>query len=177
MDTHDGNIMQWEANGLYWFYSMGYQDCEIEHGLIPPRECPGIYDAFGKCGFRTDHALRVYSSPDLATWTLEHENAYDTQTRPYGVYFRPKVVYNKQTEKYVLWINHLPDANTALQAYGKTDYSVAVSDSPQGPFEFMHKATLPQDALGDSEIFVDENGVDAYIIYNGWYNDHTLAVQ
>lgn len=24
MDTHDGNIVQWEANGLYWYYSMGY---------------------------------------------------------------------------------------------------------------------------------------------------------
>ena len=36
MDTHDGNIMQWEENGLYWYYSMGYKDCEIEHGTIPP---------------------------------------------------------------------------------------------------------------------------------------------
>ena len=24
MDTHDGNIVQWEENGLYWYYSMGY---------------------------------------------------------------------------------------------------------------------------------------------------------
>jgi hypothetical protein len=36
MDTHDGNIMQWQEGGLYWFYSMGYQDCVIEHGTIPP---------------------------------------------------------------------------------------------------------------------------------------------
>lgn len=25
MDTHDGNIEQWEAGGLYYSYSMGYQ--------------------------------------------------------------------------------------------------------------------------------------------------------
>ena len=25
MDTHDGNIVQWDQpNGLYWYYSMGY---------------------------------------------------------------------------------------------------------------------------------------------------------
>jgi hypothetical protein len=24
MDTHDGNIVQWTENGLFWFYSMGY---------------------------------------------------------------------------------------------------------------------------------------------------------
>ena len=25
MDTHDGNIVQWDSeNGLYWYYSMGY---------------------------------------------------------------------------------------------------------------------------------------------------------
>ena len=70
MDTHDGNIVQWEKDGLYWYYSMGYQDCTIEHGLIPPQECPGIYSSFGHCGFRTDHALRVYSSPNLKDWTL-----------------------------------------------------------------------------------------------------------
>ena len=72
MDTHDGNIVQWNKGGLYWFYSMGYTDCELEHGLMPPQECPGIYKPFwsGSCGFRTDHALRVYTSPNLLDWTL-----------------------------------------------------------------------------------------------------------
>jgi hypothetical protein len=24
---------------------------------------------------------------------------------------------------------------------------------------------------------VDENGVDAYIAYNGWYNSHTIGIE
>ena len=178
MDTHDGNIVQWEQDGLYWFYSMGYQDCTIEHGLIPPQECPGIYSSFGRCGFRTDHALRVYSSPNLKDWTLQNINALDTETRPYGIYFRPKVVYNAATSKYVLWVNHLPDGDTPLQAYGYAGYLVATSDGPEGPFVTVNEAAaLSEGAAGDADIFVDENGVDAYIVYNGWYNDHTISVE
>ena len=178
MDTHDGNIVQYEPNGLYWYYSMGYQDCVIEHGVIPPRECPGIYDAFGQCGFRTDHALRVYSSPDLASWTLESENALPDESRPYGIYFRPKVVYNKATDKYVLWINHLPDAATPLAAYHDTRYVVGMSDSKAGPFTVVReKAALSQSAPGDADILVTEDGKKAYIAYNGWYNDHTILVE
>lgn len=98
MDTHDGNIVQWDSdNGLYWYYSMGYTDCTLETGTIPPRDCPGIYKPFGHCGFRPDHALMVYSSPNLKDWTIESGNAFDVGTRPYGIYFRPKVIYNAAT--------------------------------------------------------------------------------
>lgn len=38
-------------------------------------------------------------------------------------------------------------------------------------------ATLSQGAAGDADIFVDENGVDAYIAYNGWFNSHTISVE
>lgn len=84
------------------------------------------------------------------------------------------MVYNKETKKYVLWINHLPEASTPLSAYGETNYAVATSNVPEGPFTFLHNSTLPDDAPGDSEIFVDDNGIDAYIVYNSWYNNHTL---
>lgn len=178
MDTHDGNIVQFEPNGLYFYYSMGYQDCTIEHGLIPPQECPGIYKAFGSCGFRDDHALRIYSSPNLKDWTLVNIDAYPKGQRPYGIYFRPKVVYSPTTEQYVLWINHLPDGDTPLSAYQDTGYVVATSSSPQGPFVTLNeKASLSVNAPGDADILVDENGVDAYIVYNGWDNNHTLVVE
>ena len=41
MDVHDGNVIK--LGDLYHWYGMGYQDCELEKGLIPPRNCPGIY--------------------------------------------------------------------------------------------------------------------------------------
>jgi hypothetical protein len=38
MDVHDGQVIQWnDQDSLYYWYGMGYQDCKIENGLIPPR--------------------------------------------------------------------------------------------------------------------------------------------
>jgi hypothetical protein len=74
----------------------------------------------------------------LRDWTLASENALPDDQRPYGIYFRPKVIYNKNTKKYILWVNHLPEDSTPLAAYGKAGYTVAVSESPEGPFEVIN---------------------------------------
>ena len=50
-----------------------------------------------------------------------------TAHQPEGIYYRPYVIYNARTRKYVLWYNW----------YKKTwdgQYGVATSDRPQGPF-------------------------------------------
>jgi hypothetical protein len=86
-----------------------------------------------------DHALRVYTSPDLNSWTLISQDAFPTSVRPYGIYFRPKVVFNAATGLYVLWINHLPDAATPLSAYGDAAYVVATSESASGPFTIVNE--------------------------------------
>merc|ERR1719272_1990189 len=116
MDVHDGNVAQWEDGGLYYWYGMGYQDCKHKRGLLPPKDCPGIYRPFGACGFRADHAVNIYSSPDLASWKFEGD-ALPNDARPYGIYFRPKVIYNNRTKEYVLWVNHLAKKWNPLIAY------------------------------------------------------------
>ena len=156
---------------------MGYQDCKLEHSLMPPMDCPGIYHSFGGCGFRADHALRVYSSPDLSAWTLVNQDAYPPESRTYGIYFRPKVIYNKKTGLYLLWINFLHDAKTPLQSYPNAGYTVATSPTPNGPFTTVtERANLRYPGSGDASIMQDENGQDAYIAYNGWQNDHRLLI-
>ena len=90
MGVHDGMIDQW--GGIYFWIGMGYENRTEAAGILPPQDCPGallsslfdaratskgvhisragIYQKFGGCGFREDHALNVYSSPDLVNWTF-----------------------------------------------------------------------------------------------------------
>ncbi|KAL1522105.1 hypothetical protein AB1Y20_021748 [Prymnesium parvum] len=178
MDVHDGNIVQWQRGGRYFWYGMGYQNCTERTGWIPPFQCPGIYQPFGACGFRTDHALHVYSSADLVTWSFEGD-ALPAHTRPRGVYFRPKVVYNQRTAEFVLWINLLYEASatqTPLAAYPNATYLVAVSAAPAGPFRVVQpSAFLQARGAGDLSILVD--GDEAYVAYDAWSNGHRVKVE
>lgn len=90
MDVHDGNVIKY--NNTYYWYGMGYTNCTLETGIIPPYNCPGIYLKFGHCGFRTDHAINLYTSPDLENWTFV-KNVFPESARPAGIYFRPKVSF------------------------------------------------------------------------------------
>jgi hypothetical protein len=72
---------------------MGYRNCTEKNGYIPPLQCPGIYSKFGGCGFRTDHAVNAYTSPDLVQWTPaspavapDSPNVLPERTRPAGMY-------------------------------------------------------------------------------------------
>ena len=86
MDIHDGNVIR--IGDLYHWYGMGYTNCTLETGLIPPQNCPGIYLEFGAhCGFRTDHAVNLYTSPDLENWTFVAD-VFPLEARPEGIYFR-----------------------------------------------------------------------------------------
>jgi len=178
MDAHDGNVMQWQPGGLYYWYGMGYQNCTEKEGWIPPFECPGIYDSFGQCGFRTDHTLNIYSSPDLTHWTFEGD-ALPVSRRPLGIYFRPKVLYNAANSEYVLWINLLYESSpkqTPLAAYPNATYLVATSKTPVGPFVVVNpSAHLQAKGAGDLGILMD--GTDAYVAYDAWSNSHKVKVE
>ena len=182
MDAHDGNIVQWQAGGRYYYYAMGYQNCSDPAGIfshvVAPYGCPGVLKRIGACGFRTDHAVNVYSSPDLTNWTFEGD-ALPTQARPKGVYFRPKVVYNRRTSEYVLWINFLYERSahqTPLGAYPNATYLVGASKSPVGPFTIATpSAHLEAKGAGDLAILVD--GDDAYVVYDAWSDGHSFQLQ
>lgn len=182
LDVHDGNILLYmdrEAGHLlYFYYGLGYQDCATEHSDFPPQWCPGIYYPYGRCGFRTDHAVRVYSSPDLVNWTLRSENILPV--RPFGIYFRPKVVFNMNTRQFVMWIHRLPNATSPLAGYALAALVVAVADKPNGPFTVVNEAaSTAYAAPGDFTIMAlkAENGFEAYIAYTAWSNSHSVVVE
>ncbi|MDR1464661.1 MAG: hypothetical protein LBJ11_05105 [Oscillospiraceae bacterium] len=65
----------------------------------------------------------------------------------------PRVVYNDTTKQYVLWW-HEGDLGGSRQAMA----AVAVSESPTGPFRFLHAGTMPvegQERVYDLALLVD----------------------
>jgi hypothetical protein len=144
LDAHDGCLQKF--GGRYYLYGTAY----------------GKTDGFGKA-----NRYRCYSSPDLMSWKLEGNLLKDP---PPGVYYRPYVVYNAKTRKYVCWYNWYP-------TLWNGQFGVAVSDTPQGPFA-IHDANVAvsQKSPGDLGLFIDADGT-GYLIYTSIAKDHAISIE
>lgn len=107
----------------------------------------GMYYWFGEhrpeSGFVTEKGVNCYSSTDLLNWKYEgialpvsYELGSDIEKG--CIMERPKVIYNKKTEKFVMWF-HL---ELKGQGYGPARAAVAVSDSPVGPYRFLRSGRV-----------------------------------
>jgi hypothetical protein len=162
VDAHDGDLLA--VGGTYYLYGTSY-DCGFGW------KQPGT----PFCGFK------VYSSPDLVHWTdrgkLFDASTSDWQARcsgsTYGCY-RPHVVYNASTGRYVLWINTY-DVGVGFHVF--------TSASPTGPFtEEPVPALAVNDGIppgvnnGDHDLFVDGDGT-GYLAYTDWRAGGDLVVE
>ena len=133
IDAHDGCLQLFD--GRYYLYGTAY----------------GTSD-----GYSLTNRYRVYSSPDLGQWTYVGELLTN---QPPGIYYRPCVVFNPKTRKYVLWYNWYPKGWDGQEG-------IAVSDTPVGPFSILNTNALKNRAEsrpGDGSLFVDEDGRGYYI--------------
>ncbi|HEY1719229.1 MAG TPA: family 43 glycosylhydrolase, partial [Verrucomicrobiae bacterium] len=136
IDAHDGCLQLF--GGRFYLYGTAY----------------GTND-----GYHASNCYRVYSSPDLEHWTLEGDLL---KQQPDGVCFRPYVVFNPNTRKYVLWFNWYPEPWNARGSHE----GVAVSDSPVGPFTIVKTNVNilgPDSHPGDGSLFMDDDGTGYYI--------------
>lgn len=162
VDAHDGEISVF--NGTYYLYGTSY-DCGFQWKV------PGA----PFCGFK------VYTSTDLVHWA-DRGYLFDAtstwQTRCDGGTtgcFRPHVVYNAATQKYVLWINSYDNG---------VDYHVFTASRPTGPFTEAATPTLavnngqPPGVIrhGDHSLFVDDDGT-AYLVYTDWIAGGDIVVE
>jgi len=102
----------------------------------------GIYYWYGENrpaeGFSTQVGVNVYSSTDLYNWkpegvALQVSEDPESEIVRGCIIERPKVIYNKSTDTYVMWFHlELKD-----QGYGASKTGLAVADSPTGPFTFL----------------------------------------
>ncbi|QOY87508.1 glycoside hydrolase family 43 protein [Paludibaculum fermentans] len=143
----------------------------------------GVYYWYGEdktLGNFNRTGVAVYSSKDLLNWKREGlalpKDGVPELFRESGVCERPKVLYNKRTKKFVMWM-HLDD-----QPYAVASAGVAVSDRAVGPFHFEgysrpvkfdfgypEKDRTNQKELGgtyrDMNLFLDDDG-RAYAFYS-----------
>lgn len=117
--------------------------------------------------------ISCYSSYDMRSWRYEglvlrassninddlHENC---------IAERPKVLYNRLTNKFVMWF-HIDNREYTLASVG-----VAISDSAIGPFEYLgRQRPLGRDSR-DMTVFQDTDG-SAYLIHSSDWNS-TLMI-
>jgi hypothetical protein len=141
VDAHDGALMRF--NGTYYLYGTAYSN---------------------QNGFGFVNRFVVYSSPDLVSWTF-HGDIIDVMDSVWGMYFRPHVVFDANTGKYVLWFNWYPRGADWAGRFG-----VATADQPWGPFTVQNSnVKFPQgSSVGDFAILADDDGT-GWSVY-GWHN-------
>lgn len=104
--------------------------------------------------------VSCYSSKDLTNWKFKGNvlkmAAPDTLSSNW-VLERPKVYFNKKTNKYVMYL-HI-DVNYKLANMG-----IAVSDKPTGPFRYVRRFRPLGFESRDIGQFIDDDGT-AYIIF------------
>lgn len=146
IDAHDGCIQFF--NGRFYLYG----------------------SAYGKTDGLTNNDFHVYSSPNLQKWTFKGELLPKDRTN--AIYYRPYVVFNPNTHKYVLWYNWYPDRNNWVGHEG-----VAIADTPVGPFTIVNSDVhLAYTNNGDGSLFVDDDGT-GYFIYTCIADKYTVRVE
>lgn len=123
INAHGGGMLRHE--GTYYWYG------EIKLGETT---LPASNASWG--GTRVPlTGVSCYSSSDLSRWKFEGNvlpaDATIPDLHPDRVLERPKVIYNRATRQFVMWM-HI-DSPDYLEA--KT--GVAVADNPRGPFRYL----------------------------------------
>ncbi len=148
IQAHGGMITRF-GDRWYWYG---------EHKGAP--NCPGTtrVDVIG---------VSCYSSADLHSWhyeglALTADGSVD-ELNPKWVMERPKVLYNEKTGKYVMWFHSDSPDYTAAQA------GCAVSDTPEGPYTYLHAMQPNRFDCRDMTLFVDHDGI-AWLVHSGNWN-------
>lgn len=136
----------------------------------------GAYYWLGECRKGSvSQGISCYKSTDLQNWTnlglvLPMQGtpaAGDNDIAPGRLFERPKVIYNKSTRKWVMWI-HWENG----KGYGEARVCVAVADKVDGPYKFVDTFRPNKHDSRDQTLFLDNDG-KAYHICSTDMNSNT----
>jgi hypothetical protein len=164
-----GNFINAHGAGILFFGDTYYLFGEIKKGethLVPGQDWEDYRVPAG--------GVACYSSKDLIKWKYEGvalgvtttDRVFDLDTG--GVIERPKVIYNVLTGKFVMWLH-----------IDKPDYSyaragVAVSDRPEGPYQYIRSMRPNGEECRDMTLFKDDDD-KAYLVYAS-ENNNTMHI-
>jgi hypothetical protein len=133
VDAHDGQIAYFDHT--YYLYGTSY-NCGYQWG---------VNSDF--CGFK------VYSSPDLVHWT---DDGYVVLPYLCGDCFRPHVLYDRFTRRFVLWTN---------DSSAPDDFRVYTSATPTGVFTQQATPALAVSCGWDFALFTHPVSGRGYIVH------------
>jgi len=156
INAHDGGIIV--VNGKYYWYGLALR--------------PFALSKEENNGAATTMGITLYSSTDLHNWNYEGvilPVSTDTMSPLHSPMRleRPKIIYNKKTNKFVLWFHYVGYPGNHGQTPGLADAGVAVADKITGPFKYLghHRPINDSGAVKDCSLFMD-NDTTAYFIYD-----------
>ncbi|MCF8321597.1 MAG: glycoside hydrolase family 43 protein [Flavobacterium sp.] len=121
INAHGGGFLFYD-NTYYWF---------------------GEHKTSGQEGNTAIFGVRVYSSKDIYNWkdegiALKMLDDTTSMLQKGCVLERPKVIYNKKTNKFVMWFHH----ELKGQGYSAALTGIAVSDKVTGPYQYIKSFRL-----------------------------------
>ena len=156
INAHDGGVII--VDGTYYWYGLA---------LRPLGESKDENH-----GAATTTGINLYSSKNLHDWKFETvilpaSSIISDPLRAPMRMERPKIIYNKKTNKYVMWFHYVGFPGLHGQDIGFADAGVAVADKITGPFKFLgHQRPINDSgAVKDCTLFMD-NDTAAYFIYD-----------
>ncbi len=204
--THLDNPMTYTSieSGERWYDNNGSAISAYGGNVIKIGNTYYWYGEDNRLSYDLRTGVTCYSSTDLYNWTYEGIalSVFDMPEVFYtdpingtkGRVERPKVIYNEATGKYVMWMHLEMNGHYGLAAAG-----VAISDSPTGPFEFLHygrpvmdtslnigseEKTVSKQTFRDMNLFIDfgndmnnDSVDDAYTIYSSEENNTLYIVR
>jgi len=108
-----------------------------------------------------------YSSKDLVHWTFRNQVLKLADPEDFGpgwVLERPKVFYNAKTGKYVMYMHVDGKAPGSTSPYSIASVGVAVCDTVDGDYTYVHKFRPFGCESRDIGQFIDDDGT-AYLIF------------
>lgn len=130
----------------------------------------GTYYWYGeKRGQQASEGVDVYSSKDLIHWkfealALQHDST-ESDIQWGSIIERPKVLYNKKTQQFVMWF-HL---ELKGQGYKAAKAGVAVSKNITGPYHYIGSTRPNGNMSRDMTLYQDDDD-KAYLIYSSREN-------